>query len=247
MKTDTKEIQVSKADNKQFKIQVAITILASILTPLLTIFGVSYQLAQEQENWNMQRKVVMYEKLQDQKLGSFKELNKLLAEYRRAYQDYMFAQYFGSIAPEMSRKNLELAKLIPERKEELELDAVEFSKKELWKYSIKSASDALEAYRLAYDNLNAHIQYSIFFFSPESRGHMKDFSDYISTSFIQTWPKLNFDLLLKKVTEGAHPWEALNSLTEHDLAQFSPTELNKLQELMLMQMVRDIYHAQDFD
>ncbi|WP_285164503.1 hypothetical protein [Shewanella goraebulensis] len=243
MKTDTEETQVSKADNKQFKIQVAITILASILT----IFGVNYQLTQEQKNWHMQRKVVMYEKLQDQKLESFKQINKLLADYKRAYQNYMYAKYFGSIGPEISRKNLELAKLIPERKEELESRAVEFSKQDLWKYSIKSTADALEAYRLAYDNLTAHIQYSIFFFSPESRGHMKNFSEYVSTSFIQTWPKLNYDLLLEKVTDGAHPWEALDSLTEHDLGQFSPTEFNKLQELMVMQMVRDIYHTEDFD
>jgi len=247
MKNDAKEIQVSKADSHQFKIQIIITLFASIITPILTILGVSYQLAQEQKNWHLQREVVMYEKLQDQKLESFKEINRLLAKYKQAYQNYMFAKYFSSIAPGIYIKNLELAKLIPERKHELELDAVEFSKGELWKYSIKSTSDAIEAYRLAYDELTTHIQYSIFFFSPESRGHMKKFSEYISTSFVQTWPRLNYDLLLKKVTEGAHPSEALDSLTKHDLDQFSPTEFNKLQEMMIMQMVHDIYHAKNFD
>jgi len=244
---ETEGVQVSKADNRQFRIQIGITILATVLTPLLTMLGVQYQQAQEQKNWNVQRKVIMFEKLQEQKIQSFQRLNVLLAEYRRSYKNNMNAQYFGSFAPNISLKDLELADALPEQKEELELRAVEFSKGELWKYSVERMTESADNYNEAFDNLSAHIQSSIFFFSPNSRENMKEFSDYINYSFRSTWPKPNHDALLQLVVGGKHPWEAIDIVIENDFKTFSEFKLNELQTKMIQQMVQDIYFDQGFD
>ncbi|HHF3170971.1 TPA: hypothetical protein ACPJ1O_004346 [Vibrio diabolicus] len=247
METKTENVQISKSDHRQFLIQTGLSILVAVLTPLLTIIGVKYQLAQEQNNWNMQREVIMFEKLQEQKIDSFRELNILLSNYRRAYKKNMYAQYFGSFAPKMSQTALELAALIPDMKEELESQAVETSKGELWGQSLKNRADAMETYNLAYDKLVSHIQSSVFFFSSESQESMKEFSDYISSSFVTTWPEPNYELVLQKVTEGEHPWKALDSVIHNDFKDYSESKFTELQNRMIQKIVKDIYSGQGFE
>lgn len=241
------DLQESKAKNYQFRTQIIITILAAVLTPLITILGVKYQLSQEQENWSTQRDVIKFEKLHEQKIKSFQRLNLLLAEYRRAYKNKMYAEYFGSIAPNISKKQLELAHILKEQKEELELSAVELSKGELWKYSIENMTKASGEYNEAFDNLRIHIQSSVFFFSANSQENMKQFADYINSSFRITWPKPNHDELLRLVGDGKHPWEALDVITENDFKEFSNSKLNELQTEMIEGMVGEIYLGRDFD
>ncbi|WP_188008858.1 hypothetical protein [Grimontia hollisae] len=246
-KTKTESVQISKSDNRQFLIQSGLSILVAILTPLLTIVGVKYQLAQEQNNWNMQREVILFEKLQEQKVDSFRALSTLLAEYRRAYRENMYAQYFGSFAPKMSQTDLELAAHLPDMKEELESRAVELSKGELWRQSLKNRADAMENYNLTYDKLMSHIQSSIFFFSSGTHDSMKEFSDYISSSFVTTWPEPNYEIVLQKVAEGEHPWKALDSVIHNDFKNYSESKFIELQNRMIQQIVKDIYSGKGFD
>ena len=241
------DLQESKTKNYQFRTQIIITLLAAVLTPLVTILGVKYQLSEEQENWSTQRNVIMFEKLHEQKIKNFQRLNLLLAEHRRAYKNNMYAQYFGSIAPNISKKQIELAEILTEQKDELELSALEFSKGELWKYSIENITKTSGDYNEALDNLRVHIQSSIFFFSPNSQKNMKQFADYISSSFRITWPKPNYDELLQLVKDGNHPWEALDVITNNDFKEFSNSKLNELQTEMIEGMVGEIYLGRNLD
>lgn len=230
--------QINKTDPKQFLIQTIISVSVVILTPLLTLVAVRYQLNQEYENWSKQNRFQTFQEIQKKRIQTIETITRLNRDLDMARAELIVNQYHASIYGELESKQFQLS-------EQLKLDE---SKKENygWSEQFSEANDNYEnAIRKHYSiktNIKSCIQTSIFFFSKNTIEAMQAYAEYLFSKEYESFEKkADIDQILKLVSDGRHPMLAIANVMDKELSMApKDTEIDSLRNDVMQSMVHDV-------
>ncbi len=230
--------QINKTDPKQFLIQTFISVAVVVLTPLLTLIVVRYQLSHEYENWKNQNQLKTFQEIQKLRIQTVERITNLNSDLDIARAELIVNKYQASIYGELELKQFELS-------EQLKIDE---SKKKNDGYS-NGFSEANEDFKTAFKrhysiktNIKSCIQSSIFFFSKDTMEAMQAYAEYLFSKDYKSFEKkADIDRILELVSGGRHPMLAISDVMEKELSKApKDKEIGRLRNDVMQAMVHDV-------
>lgn len=219
--------QVSKTVTWQFLLQIFLTILTLIVTPLLTLVVVKHQIKTEFSTWRNQQNIVYAQKLHEARISAHKELINLISEYQLAYGELLTSHYLVSPHAQFHEDMLKIGK-------DYETDYSGF---------LDNYQKAFYTYLRKKNALDIHLQYCAYIFSPNTCQAINNFALFISTRrSLSEIKSVNIDELRSLVESGIHPTLALAQLMQKDLnSSIKDDDYAKFKTDLFRQMAIDIF------